>query len=298
MDCLADFLARHAVLILCIATLALLVATALFWKLVHTHAPAIWRFALRTWNTLAATGLAAPASRIPLLGRSLTGTLTAARFLGVFALIGFLLAASALALFVELADEIDADESLGRFDSALSTALRTHLPHGTLRVFSVITRLGDPGFLLALAAVVALTLLAQRRLALAAAWVVAISSGALLNRILKTWFERTRPIHDHGLVSETSWSFPSGHASGSMLVYGLLGYLIVRHAPRAWHLPVALTTVALVVFVGSSRVLLQVHYLSDVLAGYASGAAWVALWIAGLEAARWRAARGGVGAPS
>jgi undecaprenyl-diphosphatase len=73
-----------------------------------------------------------------------------------------------------------------------------------------------------------------------------------------------------------------------MLVYGLLGYLIVRHAPRAWHVPVALVSVALIVFVGSSRVLLQVHYLSDVLAGYASGAAWVALCIAGLEVVRQR----------
>lgn len=74
----------------------------------------------------------------------------------------------------------------------------------------------------------------------------------------------------------------------SMLVYGLLGYLIVRHAPAAWHVPVGLTSLALIVFVGSSRVLLQVHYLSDILAGYISAAAWVALCIAGLEAVRWR----------
>jgi undecaprenyl-diphosphatase len=62
----------------------------------------------------------------------------------------------------------------------------------------------------------------------------------------------------------------------------------VRHTPRAWHLPVALVGIALIVFVGSSRVVLQVHYLSDVLAGYASAAAWVAIWVAGLETARMR----------
>lgn len=106
--------------------------------------------------------------------------------------------------------------------------------------------------------------------------------------MLKGIFERTRPLHDHGLVSETSWSFPSGHASGSMIVYGLLGYIIVRYTRPVWHVPVALVCVTLIVFVGSSRVLLQVHYMSDVLAGYASGAAWVALWIAGLEAMRGR----------
>jgi undecaprenyl-diphosphatase len=288
VDHLAEIVARHAVAVLCVATLALLAATATFWTLINAHAPAVWRRAVQAWNALAATGLAARARRLPVLRHPVAGTLNAARFLGLFAVIAFLLAAAALALFVELADEIDADESLGRFDVALSNALRLHLPHDMLRFFSVITRLGDPEFLVALVAVVAFGLLVVRRGALAAAWIVATSSGALLNRVLKTWFERTRPFHDHGLASETSWSFPSGHASGSMLVYGLLCYLVVRHAPRAWHLPVALTSVALIVFVGSSRVLLQVHYLSDVLAGYASGAAWIAVWVAGLEAVRRR----------
>jgi membrane-associated phospholipid phosphatase len=51
---------------------------------------------------------------------------------------------------------------------------------------------------------------------------------------------------------------------------------------------VALAGIALIIFVGSSRVLLQVHYLSDVLAGYASATVWVAICIATLEYVRWR----------
>jgi undecaprenyl-diphosphatase len=78
-----------------------------------------------------------------------------------------------------------------------------------------------------------------------------------------------------------------------MLVYSLLGYLLVRHTARAWHLPIAVATVALIVFVGSSRVLLQVHWFSDVLAGFASAAAWSALWVAALETARWREKKAG-----
>jgi hypothetical protein len=125
-------------------------------------------------------------------------------FSGVFSIPAFAFAAGAVALFFELADELGADESLGRFDAALSAALREHLSHRTLRFFAAITRLGDPEFLITLSAVVAV-----------------------------------------------------------ILVYGLLGYLIVRHAPGAWHVPVTLTSLALIVHVGSSRVLLQVHYLSD-----------------------------------
>jgi membrane-associated phospholipid phosphatase len=123
---------------------------------------------------------------------------------------------------------------------------------------------------------------------LAGAWAVATIGGGVLNLLLKSIFERPRPLHDHGLVTETSFSFPSGHASGSMLIYSLLGYLIVRRTPPRWHIPVAIGMSALIIFVGSSRVILQVHYFSDVLAGYASAAAWVALCIAGLEAVRWR----------
>jgi undecaprenyl-diphosphatase len=77
-----------------------------------------------------------------------------------------------------------------------------------------------------------------------------------------------------------------------MLVYGLLAYILIRHTPRAWHLPTAAVAVTLIVFIGFSRVLLQVHYLSDVLAGYASAAAWGALCIAGYESVR-RARRHG-----
>jgi undecaprenyl-diphosphatase len=71
----------------------------------------------------------------------------------------------------------------------------------------------------------------------------------------------------------------------------MLGYLIVRHTPSVWHVPVALVTLTFVVFVGFSRVILQVHYLSDVLAGFASAGAWVAFCVMVFETLRRRAQR-------
>jgi len=132
----------------------------------------------------------------------------------------------------------------------------------TLHAFSIITRFADPQVLFLIGVVVYAVLAAKRLRLLAAAWVVTTLSGALLNRVLKAIFERSRPLHDHGLTLEGGWSFPSGHASGSMLVYGLLAYLVVRTTPPVWHIPAALAGIALVIFVGSSRVLLQVHYLA------------------------------------
>jgi undecaprenyl-diphosphatase len=89
-------------------------------------------------------------------------------------------------------------------------------------------------------------------------------------------------------VHAEGWSFPSGHASGAMRVYGLLGYLSAREAPHAWRLPVALAAALLVVLVGYSRVILPVHSVSDVLAGDASAGTWVAASIAWFALARRR----------
>jgi membrane-associated phospholipid phosphatase len=288
MQALADLVARHAIAVLIVVEIVLLLATVAFWRLVQRYAPVCWAFVVRVWSWLVGTRVAKRALQLSVVGPTLSGTLGALRYLGVLATVAFAVAGLALVVFFEVVDEIEVGESMADFDVALSAALRRHLSYETVRAFAAITHLGDFEVLVALGACIVVALLALRRWTLAATWAVATLSGGLLNTVLKSIFERTRPLHDHGLANETSWSFPSGHASGSMIVYGLLAYLIVRNTRPAWHIPVALICLTLIVFVGSSRVLLQVHYLSDVLAGYASGAAWVALWIAGLEAVRRR----------
>jgi membrane-associated phospholipid phosphatase len=284
----ADFVARHAIAVLSVIAIAALALSAVAWHVLGTVVPRSWPLAIDLWDRSRKSRFVRWLRELPLLGRFLSSTLTVARYLGIVAIVGFALSAGALVLFVELADEIGGGESLAEFDVALSAALREHLSRETLRVFSIITHLGDGVVLFAIGAAVFAVLAARRLKLLAAAWVVTTLSGALLNRILKTIFERSRPFHDHGLTAVEGWSFPSGHASGSMLIYGLLAYVVVRSTSPAWHIPAALAGVALIIFVGSSRVLLQVHYLSDVLAGYASAAAWIAICIAALETLRWR----------
>jgi membrane-associated phospholipid phosphatase len=284
----ADFVARHAIAVLSVIAVAMLALSAVAWHVLGTLAPRTWPLAIELWDRVRRSKFARWLRGLPLVGRSLSSTLTIARYLGIVAIIGSGLSVGALVLFVELADEIGAGESLAEFDIALSAALGEHVSLGTLRVFSIITHLGDAVVLFAIGAVVFAVLVVKRLKLLAAAWVVTTLSGAVLNRLLKAIFERSRPLHDHGLTAVEGWSFPSGHASGSMLVYGLLAYVVVRSTPSAWHVPAALAGIAIVIFVGSSRVLLQVHYLSDVLAGYASAAAWIAICVAALETVRWR----------
>lgn len=289
MESLADIVARHALAVLLGIAVAMLGATYLVWRSIERHGAWVGEAVTALWDSLRSGKAVSRLRNVPGLGRLMTHTMTAARYLGIYALLAFAASLALLIVFFGVADEIGIDEDLARFDLLLAQSLSIHASREFLEVIALITHLGDRNFLTALALLVAGVLLVKHERLLAAAWIVATGCGALMNTLLKSLFERTRPVHDHGVVLVEGWSFPSGHASGAMLVYGMLTYVVIRHTPQRWHLPVAVVSVALIVFVGFSRVLLQVHYLSDVLAGYASAGAWTTLCIAGLETARWRA---------
>lgn len=287
----AQLIGTHFVAALFALALLLLVCTALLWHATQRYGDALWRAVAALWRLVARTPIAERARRIPFLRAGFSRTLSVWRYLGAHALLSFALAIASVSAFFELADEIHVSEELAMFDEQLAASLRTHVDGATLQWFAAITHLGDRNLLLAIGAAVAIYLLWKRWWLHAAVWLIATGLGGILVRVLKAVFERTRPVHDHVLTESAGWSFPSGHASGAVLVFGMLGYLIVRHTRSAWHIPVALCTMVLIVFVGFSRVILQVHYLSDVLAGFAAAGAWVALSIAAFETLRRRAER-------
>ncbi|MET0534058.1 MAG: phosphatase PAP2 family protein [Steroidobacter sp.] len=283
MQALAELIAVHLWAVLFVITFVMLLLTWLLWSGLQRHGTQLISL-LQRW----ADRIGPHAQRLP-IPKAVRGTWEMVRRLGLQVLVSMAVAVTACVGFVEIAEEIGVDEDLGQFDLALSEALSKHASEEQLRFFATLTDLGDKRFLIPLAGVIALLLLFRRQRFLASAWVVATASGSLLNLALKALFERSRPQHLHGIVTADGWSFPSGHSSGSFIVYGLLAYLAVVHVPRQFHLPVAALAMMLIVCVGFSRVILQVHYLGDVLGGYAFGAAWVAAWIAGLETFRRRA---------
>lgn len=111
-------------------------------------------------------------------------------------------------------------------------------------------------------------------------------SGAALNHGLKQLMERPRPGQE-GLLLPTDFAFPSGHAAQATLLYGALVLLLWRQtrSPAARAAAVVTASVA-VGLVAGSRLVLRAHWFSDVLAGVAVGAAWLALCVV-LRAA-WR----------
>ena len=172
-----------------------------------------------------------------------------------------------------------ADGELARVDRALLDALRAGTPARALTYFEWVTWFGDGRTLALLCALATVVLLARRERALAFALVAAVAGNGLLNAALKRLFERPRPLHETGLPVAHGWSFPSGHASGAVVAYGMLAYVLVKTLPSRWHLPVVMAATALAFSVGWSRIFIEVHFATDVLAAFASGTAWLTLVI-------------------
>jgi membrane-associated phospholipid phosphatase len=93
------------------------------------------------------------------------------------------------------------------------------------------------------------------------AWLVAVLGGEVLNLLIKDLFARPRPSFERPMVVETSYSFPSGQAMESLVVYGMLAFFTVLTS-RAWgKRAVSVGGAAMIVLlIGLSRVYLGAHY--------------------------------------
>ncbi len=107
------------------------------------------------------------------------------------------------------------------------------------------------------------------------------SVGAMTTSTLgKSFVARHRPEFAVRM-GETDWSFPSGHTTAAMAVYGFIGYAIARELrPSQQKFEVAYWTAVLIIVIGFSRLLLGVHYMTDVLAGFIVGGFWLLVGIA------------------
>ena len=193
-----------------------------------------------------------------------------------------LVAVAAALAFIALADELH-EGDLGSFDDRLLREARRIVRSSDSIPAAIsfnVTALGSlPVLVLVVACVIGfLGLMRERKQALYV--LVATAGGGLLSQGLKGLFERPRPTLVPRLVHVNSWSFPSGHALASAVVYLTLGALIAasieQRTAKLYCLAVAL---CLTFIVGISRVALGVHYPTDVLGGWMAGLSWaLACW--------------------
>lgn len=227
---------------------------------------------------------------LPLFGRLLASVSAMER--ATLMVLGF--SAVTFYVFVKVADEVMEGEA-GRLDRGILLALRNPAdpsdPLGppwleeSMRDF---TALGGTGVLTLLTLLVLIFLLMTRKRHAALLVAVSVAGGTALSQVLKWGFDRPRPdLVPHGM-SVYSQSFPSGHAMLSAVVYLTLGALLARTQARTRVKVFLLGSAAvLTVIVGISRIYLGVHWPTDVLGGWALGAAWASscwllmLWLQG-----------------
>jgi undecaprenyl-diphosphatase len=154
------------------------------------------------------------------------------------------------------------------------------------------TGLGGVGILGLITAASVVYLLMMRKRHAAVFLAVAVGGGILLSTLFKAGFDRPRPDLVAHLAQVYTASFPSGHSMMSAVAYLTLGTLLARlHKGRVVQAFILGVAILITLLVGASRVYLGVHWPTDVLAGWAAGAAWACLcWLVAL----WFQQRGAV----
>ena len=154
-------------------------------------------------------------------------------------------------------------------------------------VVKAITFLGSHGVLWMVIGAAALLLAIRRRWRLALYLLVTGAGALVLDPILKSLVGRLRPVVAHPIAHGAGDSFPSGHSLGSIVCYGAILLVFLPATRGRWRTAFIAGIATLVALIGISRIMLGVHYISDVLGGWAIGITWLGLTTFAFELTRY-----------
>ena len=219
----------------------------------------------------------------------LQARLTPDEYLGLYITCGLAASLACVWLFGSVAEDLLTHDPSVQFDIGFANLLHSWATPLATAVFVVITEFGGP-IVVTLAIGLTLLYVWRRHWLHLGAWLVALAGGEVLNVLLKQLFHRPRPVFAdplYRILVQNDYSFPSGHAMGSLIAYGMLAYFALLLV-RTWRARSAIvcSTALLVLLIGFSRLYLGVHYFSDVVAGYAAGGVWLSTCITGTELVR------------
>ncbi|MDQ3965526.1 MAG: phosphatase PAP2 family protein [Actinomycetota bacterium] len=276
--------ARSFVLLVLLFALALVFYLSYRWAAGHRRRLLAYRDALVSYRAVAWLR-----SRYARQLRWLLRRFTPGEYLGLHLTLGLLAATGCLWLFGRLAEDLLTNDPLVRFDETVATTLYGWATPALTTVFVLLTDLGSRIVLGMLGLLLAVIYGLRRRWLYLGTWLAALAGSEALDLLLKELFARPRPSFSDPLLLEVGYSFPSGHAIGSLVAYGMLAYFAVLGL-RSWRARMAVIFGAalLVLLIGFSRMYLGVHYFSDVLAGFAVGGVWLSTLITGMETIRRR----------
>lgn len=191
-------------------------------------------------------------------------------------------AAVLVAAFVALAYGVGSGSALYATGHQLSRELAETRGGALVAAMLAVTTIGDPGVLALLTAVAGLVLVYRRRdFAPLLALVVSLGGAAGLEVVVKSLVTRGRPGPVIAIYTESTYAFPSGHATRTTAACVMLAALVALACARWWiRLLTWFGAVAVGGAVGVSRVVLGVHWPTDVLGGWLLGTVWALLCVA------------------
>lgn len=191
-----------------------------------------------------------------------------------------------------LLEQVESNGPFTAFDVDLAVWLNRQVSGRgwAVDVLQLISFLGKPIFLLFAVGVPGLWIAWRREWRLVIFGTVTCVVGGLVDTAVKVAVGRDRPVVDSPVAQAFGQSFPSGHAMAAVVCYGTLVLVLLPLAPQRWRRPIVSAAATLVLAIGISRLALGLHFVSDVLAGYVLGAAWLAASVAAFEI--WRQDRG------
>ena len=174
-------------------------------------------------------------------------------------------------------DTIDENEGFAAFDERAAEFGADHASEGSTRVLEAITQFGATGWLLIVMAVIGVVEAWHFRKPAVLGYLAAVGIGvSLINNGLKQMVERERPAVLQ-LTSHSSFSFPSGHTAAAAACWAAIALVVARRWKRGARRAAAVGALTITLAVAASRVLLGVHWLTDVIAGAITGWAWFML---------------------
>ncbi len=211
---------------------------------------------------------------------TMTNKKTILTSLSIKAISLFILFMACLLLFVYIADE-SVLENENAFDLQIMKWVAAHSSVQLIRIMSVVTFFGSSTFLFVATALLAGYYFYTRH------WhygmvilIISISSTGIMF-LLKQFFKRQRPLHPYG-KSLANYSFPSGHSVSSFIFCSILAYLFWHtKASKAVRIAGACAFMFCSLLIGISRIVLNYHFATDVIAGFSFSLAWVLLcfWV-------------------
>ena len=182
-------------------------------------------------------------------------------------------------IFIKLADDVRDNDAL-LLDRPITDFVQSFTSDSLTWLAKLLTHGGDLWFILLVLAVVSVYLFRKNRQRDFLAVLFSVGGAGFISFLLKLLFQRERPSLELALVSETTFSFPSGHSMGSAAL-GLILIIMFWRSRYRW-LVFAVSSFYIVI-VGLTRVYLGAHYPSDVVAAWCLSAAWVLVVYIALE---------------